>query len=289
MSDVSFRVEIWTTVRLFTTLDRMATPQTSNDVRWPVATGTGPVYDDPCAPPRVTTSTGSRPDGSRSPAGQPVTPGSPAPQPVTPGSPAPQPVTPGSPAPQPVTPGEALDRLLAGNRRFREGAPARGHHVHAARAHAAAQYPHALVVTCFDSRVIPEALFDADFGDMVVVRTGGHVLDRAALASVDLAVDAVGVPLVLVLGHSACAAVAYAIDGTDTGNGGGYLVEEIGTAVRATPPGPDRPERVMRAHVARTAGTLRRQPGVAAAVAAGRLAVVGARYDLDAGQVDLLH
>lgn len=73
------------------------------------------------------------------------------------------------------------------------------------------QRPYAVVVSCSDSRVIPESIFSAGIGDLFVIRVVGNVVDKTVLASVDYAVSHLGVPLVLVLGHTGCGAVNAAI------------------------------------------------------------------------------
>ena len=192
-----------------------------------------------------------------------------------------------------VRPADALAALVAGNRRFVSGRPEHGHKVSAAAAASGGQQPHAVVLGCIDSRVPLEAIFDQTFGSICVVRSGGHVLDRAVSGSVGFAVSKLGVPLIMVLGHVRCGAVEATVEAiqTDQRPGGdvGYLVDEIAPAVRAV--GLDDPhvaDKAMRAHVSRTVRRMRDVEGVPEAVSAGRVTVVGAVYDLDTGWVDLL-
>lgn len=198
------------------------------------------------------------------------------------------------PTPAPVMrPADALAALVAGNRRFVSGRPEHGHDVSAAAAASGGQKPHAVVLGCIDSRVPLEAIFDQTFGSICVIRSGGHVVDRAVLGSVGFAVGALGVPLIMVLGHVRCGAVAAtaaALRGGDRPAGDvGYLVNEIAPAVLAVGvDDPDVTEKAMRVHVGRTVRRMRDVTGVPAAIAAGRVAVAGAVYDLDTGWVDLL-
>ena len=196
-----------------------------------------------------------------------------------------------APAPGAVRPADALAALLAGNRRFVSGRPEHGHDVSAAASASGGQQPHAVVLGCIDSRVPLEAIFDQTFGSICVIRSGAHVLDRAVLGSVDFAVDKLGVPLIMVLGHKRCGAVQGTVEALLAGDrpGGdiGYLIDEIAPAVRAVGlDDPDVVDKAMRAHVRRTVGRLRDVAGVPEAIAAGRVAVVGAVYDLDTGRVD---
>ena len=144
---------------------------------------------------------------------------------------------------------------MAGNRRFVSGRPEHGHEVSAAAAASGGQQPHAVVLGCIDSRVPLEAIFDQTFGSICVVRSGGHVVDRAVLGSVGFAVSALGVPLIMVLGHERCGAVEATVEALRAGERPdgdvGYLVDEIAPAVHGGRPG--RPRRgatkAMRAHV----------------------------------------
>jgi carbonic anhydrase len=192
-----------------------------------------------------------------------------------------------------MLPADALATLLTGNRRFVSGRPEHGHQVAAAAATSGGQQPHAVVLGCIDSRVPLEAIFDQTFGSICVVRSGGHVVDRAVLGSVGFAVDALRVPLILVLGHARCGAVAATVDALRSGGRPegdvGYLVDEIAPAVRAI--GLDDPDvtgKATRAHVIRTVRRMRDVAGVAESIAAGTVAVAGAVYDLDTGWVELL-
>jgi carbonic anhydrase len=194
----------------------------------------------------------------------------------------------------PITnPAEALAELLAGNKRFVSGRPEHGHQVAAAAAASGGQQPHAVVVGCIDSRVPLEAIFDQTFGSICVVRSGAHVVDRAVLGSVGFAVSALGVPLVVVLGHKRCGAVAATVDAVRAGahpaGDIGYLVDEIAPAVRAVGvDDPDAADKAMRAHVGRTVRRMQSIDAVAGAATAGHVDVVGAVYDLDTGLVELL-
>jgi carbonic anhydrase len=201
--------------------------------------------------------------------------------------------SPADPSGRPTGPTEALAALLAGNRRFVGGRPQHGHDVSAAAAASGGQLPHAVVLGCIDSRVPLEAIFDQTFGSICVVRSGGHVVDRAVLGSVGFAVDKLNVPLIMVLGHERCGAVASTVESLRAGQRPpgdvGYLVDEIAPAVLAV--GLDNPDvaaKAMRVHVARTVRRLRDIPTVSEALAAGRVSAVGAVYDLDTGWVDLL-
>ncbi len=189
-------------------------------------------------------------------------------------------------------PTAALTSLLAGNRRFATGRPRHGHrHTEAGRE--PVQRPYALLLGCLDSRVVPESIFDLDFGEVMVVRTGGHVIDAAVLGSIDFAVNTMRVPLLMVLGHQYCGAVAVTIsalrEGTRPTGPIGYLADQIAPAVGELVHGTaDVVDEVVRRHVAATVDRLSALSLVQNQVQAGALAVVGAHYQVDNGQVDLV-
>src|SRR4051794_20914161 len=166
-----------------------------------------------------------------------------------------------------VQPADALAELVAGNKRFVSGRPSHGHDVSAAAAASGGQQPHAVVLGCIDSRVPLEAIFDQTFGSICVVRSGGHVLDRAVLGSVGFAVAKLNVPLVMVLGHVRCGAVEATVASMRVGERPdgdlGYLVDEIAPAVRAVGlDDPDVAAKAMRVHVTRTTRRIRDVAGV---------------------------
>jgi carbonic anhydrase len=180
----------------------------------------------------------------------------------------------------------ALADLIAGNRRFAAGRPRHGHHIAAAAAASGTQQPYAAVLGCIDSRVPLEAVFDQTFGSICVIRSGAHVLDLAVLGSIEFAVERLGVPLVMVLGHDRCGAVGATVDALREQRRAGsdaldYLLDQIAPAVDGIDPaGPDAVRVATRVHVLRTVHRLRERHGAAH--------VVGALYDLDTGQVDTL-
>ena len=193
------------------------------------------------------------------------------------------------------TPAEALAHLLAGNRRFVSGRPLHGHDVSAAAEAAASgdQQPVAVVIGCIDSRVPLEAIFDQTFGSICVVRSAGHVLDRAVLGSVEFAVTELAVPLVVVLGHERCGAVGSAVAALRTRRQYSaaltYLVEQIAPAVVEVGPGrPDVHPLAVRRHVARTVAALDEEKYLIEATRSGRVKIVGAVYDLNTGAVSLI-
>lgn len=197
----------------------------------------------------------------------------------------------GGEASAPATAHQAQRRLEAGNGRFvsgRTAGPRRSSFRR--RAVALGQRPVAVIVGCADSRVPPEILFDEGLGDLFVVRTAGHVLDDAAIGSVEYAVEHLGVPLIVVLGHEKCGAVAATLEGGEVHGHLGTIVGAIRPAVEETAGGSgDRLDASVRAHVRRTVRRLEEAaPILARRNAEGNVRILGARYDLDDGRVEWL-
>ena len=181
----------------------------------------------------------------------------------------------------------AMQRLMAGNRRFATGerraiSPA---DLLAMRAeNAQGQAPFASILTCADSRVAPEIVFDELLGALFVVREGGNVaVSSSALGSLEMATQEFQVPLLVILAHTGCMAVRAAC-ATETPPG---HLGEIVRAIRPRVAGATSIEAAIRANLlgACTACT-ETSPVLAAAVAQGTLAIVGALYDIPSGTVD---
>lgn len=199
------------------------------------------------------------------------------------------------PAGPPETPEQALAELRAGNRRFVTGTRIHPNQDAERRtALAGAQTPFAVIFGCSDSRLAAEIIFDRGLGDLFVVRTAGHTVGSEVLGSIEYAVTVLSTPLVVVLGHSSCGAVTAACDAVAHGtSASGYvraLVDAVVPSVHAAAEqGQSDVDRVVEVHIRRTVQRLRRDSAALAdATAAGRCAVVGMSYQLDAGQARLL-
>jgi carbonic anhydrase len=191
-------------------------------------------------------------------------------------------------------PAGALQALLEGNNRFVEGRPQHPNQDVDRRAELqGGQAPFAVVFGCADSRVAAEIIFDRGLGDLFMVRTAGHVVDAAVLGSVEFAVEYLGVPLVLILGHDSCGAVIAAASAVESGQmPSGYvrdIVERITPAVMATHAAGGGLEDIGAENVRQTASLLlERSPLLAGRVEAGRCQIVGVVYDLADGRVRMV-
>ncbi|MBV8235919.1 MAG: carbonic anhydrase [Acidimicrobiia bacterium] len=185
-----------------------------------------------------------------------------------------------------MTAEQALTRLLEGNERFRSGRPAAPNRDGRRRADQAGdQTPFAVVLGCADSRVPPEIVFDQGLGDLFVVRVAGNTAaDHMTLGSIEFGVRVLQCPLVLVLGHEKCGAVQAAVSArTEEAPPGGHLGALIGPILPVVPAGRDRDRDLDAAVMA----NVRVQVTHLAEEFPGTR-VVGARYALVSGRVDLL-
>ncbi|PZG02510.1 carbonic anhydrase [Micromonospora deserti] len=197
---------------------------------------------------------------------------------------------------KPVTsPEEALDRLLEGNARFVSGQFEHPNLSPGIRAELAqGQHPFAQVLTCSDSRVAPELVFDRGLGDLFVERNAGNIPDPVTVGSMQYAVQELGAPLILVLGHQKCGAVTAAVEAVEkhsepTGTDLDSIIDAIRPAVeKVKENGGDLVDHAVRQHVANVVAKLRTNPVIGAAVKSGKLRVVGGRYALDSGRVEII-
>lgn len=114
-------------------------------------------------------------------------------------------------APNAISPDVALQRLMEGNARYAANSPNERDFSAGRAARAGAQFPIAAILSCSDSRVVPDLVFDQSPGDLFVVRLAGNFLDDDGFASLEYAVKFLGAPLVMILGHTNCGAIDAAI------------------------------------------------------------------------------
>jgi carbonic anhydrase len=221
---------------------------------------------------------------------------------------------------QRLSPAAAWARLEAGNRHWAEGHLAHPDQDVARREQVAAgQDPFATIVSCIDSRVPPETVFDQGVGDLFAVRTGAQTIDGLVTASIEYGPLENGTPLIVVLGHERCGAVTAAVHAIETG---AHLPGHLDAIVRHLRPayqeaasaspvpgdaghdlthqdaghdlidrnaGQDLVDRMVRAQILRTVFSLAHDGPLARLVRQGDLGIVGAYYDLGTGRVTRLH
>lgn len=198
-------------------------------------------------------------------------------------------------APNAISPDEALKRLVEGNARYVANAPANKDFSAGRAARTTAQYPFAGLVSCADSRVAPELAFDQGPGELFVVRVAGNFVNDDGLASLEYGVKFLGMPLIMVLGHTNCGAVAATIkvvkDNISLPGHLDDLVSSIKPAVEiALKQKPDDPLNAAIIENVRynVAGLKGATPIISEAVASGKVKVVGGLYDLATGAITLV-
>lgn len=191
-----------------------------------------------------------------------------------------------------LAPADALSKLLDGNARYVNG-KAQGPNRSASRRAAVAkgQSPFAVIVSCSDSRVPPEILFDQGIGDLFIVRTAGNVVDDVALGSIEYAVEHLGASLILILGHQSCGAVAATVAGGTPHGHVGSIVSMITPAVEKARSKPgDLLENSIKANVKLVSEKLRSsEPILRELMDDGTVRIVGGYYDLESGSVSMTY
>jgi carbonic anhydrase len=195
-----------------------------------------------------------------------------------------------------ITPQEVLDQLMAGNERFASGVATNRNYLEEAAETASGQYPVAAIISCLDSRVPVEIVFDQGIGDVFVGRVAGNVEDGDMIGSLEFATKVAGSKLIMVLGHEACGAVKGAIAGVELGNLT-QLLKKINTAIE-TVDGfegkrdtnhPEFVDAVIAANVVQTMNDLRSRSDVLAELEKnGDIMIVGGVYSLHDGKVTLI-
>ena len=195
-----------------------------------------------------------------------------------------------------LTADQALALLKEGNDKFLTDSPLRSVQGRERRLEIArGQTPFAVLVSCSDSRVPPEVLFGRGLGELFIVRNAGNTVDTVALGSIEYAVAVLGVPLIVVLGHERCGAVEAALSVVEKNTvfpgSLNQMIEPILPAAllarSSGAKGEDLLDAAVRENVKRVVIRLRNSdPVLVEPIRAGKVKVVGARYDLDDGKVE---
>jgi carbonic anhydrase len=200
------------------------------------------------------------------------------------------------PATPSITPAEALQRLVEGNARFVRGEPAQRPPTPGQLAQlTSGQQPFATILGCSDSRVPPEMLFDQGLGDLFIVRVAGNVVSTEILGSLGYALVHLHTPLFVVLGHEGCGAVQAALKtkfhGLAEPRRIGELLDTILPGLEGIDPAEspeDQWRHAVEANVRWSVRQIASTPGGHAALAEGRIGLVGAIYELATGRMRLL-
>ena len=193
----------------------------------------------------------------------------------------------------PKTPREAWQAMLDGNHRFVSGELAHPRQdIDRREALAEKQTPFAALFGCADSRLSAEIIFDVGLGDFFVVRNAGQVIGETILGSLEYAVEVLGVPVILVLGHDECGAIRATINDVEGNmNASGEFIHKLVDQIRPTvlaanAQGKYEIDDVTELHVQDTINEMLTSSSlIAEAVKSGKLAVVGANYKLTLGEI----
>jgi len=197
---------------------------------------------------------------------------------------------------QSLSPDDVLQQLLEGNRRFVAGTLTLRDHSKLIRAAVNGQFPKAIILSCIDSRIPVEDVFDKGIGDLFVARVAGNIINDDILGSMEFSCKLAGAKLVLVIGHEYCGAVKGAIDNVKLGNLS-TLLEKVQPAIEmcCNFPGEKTSENaayvdsVIRANIKVTVDGIRqRSPVLLEMERQGAIKIVGAYYEMDTGLMSVL-
>jgi carbonic anhydrase len=190
---------------------------------------------------------------------------------------------------QPNTPQGALGLLKAGNDRFvRNASTPASLSVNRRQELAVGQHPTAMVLSCADSRVPPEHVFNVGLGELFVIRTAGEVVDKSILATLEYGAEHLHIPLFVVMGHESCGAVSAAaqLKGEATSANMAYLLKAIQAARRQPKQEREEIKGLILANVEQVINdALAGSAVLQRMVDTGQLGVVGAYYELVSGRV----
>lgn len=182
---------------------------------------------------------------------------------------------------------ESLSRLKEGNERFVNANPTTAVQGDSARdALTGGQEPYAIILSCADSRVVPEQAFDTGLGEIFIIRVAGNVANTSSIASIEYAVAHLGTKLIVVMGHQSCGAVGAAIAGGDAGPNLNKLVSYITPSVEKIGASGSM-DAIIKENANHSAATLMSNSQIIAdAVNSGDVEIVSAYYSLATGAVE---
>ncbi|MEA3446018.1 MAG: carbonic anhydrase [Bacteroidota bacterium] len=184
---------------------------------------------------------------------------------------------------------EILQKLERGNQRFVSDKSDRKSQVGCKKHETVkGQKPYAIILSCSDSRVIPELIFDTGLCELFVVRIAGNVASNSAIASIEYAVSILGSKVIMVLGHESCGAVSAAIKGGDHGKNLNQLLAHIAPALKALPQNANVNDVVKKNAELSAKELLNSSFIITKAVENKSIKIVTAFYHLSSGKVDFM-
>ncbi len=192
--------------------------------------------------------------------------------------------------PEIITADDALNELKNGNKRFIEGKLENMDYKEQIQLTKDDPHPHSIILSCIDSRVPPEIVFDQGFGNIFVTRVAGNVEDDNILGSMEFATQIMGSKMIVVMGHSNCLAVKGAIDNVELGNLT-QLVNQIKPAITGNKSNPDKMlNETSRNNVKfQIENILKHSKVISGLVKEGKVKIVGAYYDIETGKVEFFN
>lgn len=193
------------------------------------------------------------------------------------------------------SPAAAEQLLLEGNQRFISGKTLSKDFSSTRRSDLLmnGQHPFAVIMSCSDSRVPPELLFDQALGDLFVIRVAGNVIAPVELGSVEYAVEHLKVPLVVVLGHEECGAVTAAVQGGEVSGSIADITKKIKPSVNRAESlgltGKDLIEKSIDLNIENTLQDIAESSIIKEGMETNKVKIIGAKYDLDEGAVKLIN
>lgn len=184
---------------------------------------------------------------------------------------------------------EILERLKTGNQRF-VADKLDGKLQNSARREklTSGQSPYAIILSCADSRVVPELAFDAGLGELFVIRVAGNIANTSSIASIEYAVALIGSSVIVVLGHQSCGAVTAAVAGGDNGANLNHLLGHINPAIEVSDANAS-VNTIVKKNAELTANELIHKSSIIKdATSNGKLKIIPAYYHLDSGKVEFL-
>jgi carbonic anhydrase len=185
-----------------------------------------------------------------------------------------------------VTAERALKELIDGNDKYVRDIASEGMNSEERGGLVSGQEPYAIILSCADSRVVPEAIFDADLGEIFVIRVAGNIANMSSIASIEYAVAHLGTKLIAVMGHENCGAVTAAIAGGDNGPNINHLCNHITPAIEAS--ASSEVNDVVKVNAQLTAKELVSQSSIIEGALNDGLKIVSAYYNLSSGKVDFI-
>ena len=184
---------------------------------------------------------------------------------------------------------ESLARLKEGNERFVND-KLNGNLQDSSRRSGllSGQEPYAILLSCADSRVVPELTFDTGLGEIFTVRVAGNIANTSSIASIEYAVAHLGTKLIVVLGHQSCGAVTAAVAGGDNGYNLNHLLGQITPAISACEPGAQVDDVIRKNAMLTAEDLINRSAIIKNGVDNEDVKILPAYYNLDSGKVEFL-